>query len=85
MDKKNTYYFWINDLEHVGKLEQFVPYLYNKENGWVVDDKHILMDRLFGYDETEPKDSPYAIGCTDMLDRIDNITEEEAMKLISEM
>jgi hypothetical protein len=56
-------------------------FLYDKESGWVNDREHILIDRLFGYDKYEPKDSPYAIGNTDMLSRIDGITEEEAMKL----
>lgn len=85
MKKEITYYYWINDVKRVGKLEQFVPYLYDKEDGWRVDNEHILMDRLFGYDKYEPKDSPYAIGCSDMLDRIDGISEEEALKLINEM
>jgi hypothetical protein len=85
MKKEITYYYWINDLKRVGKLEQFRPYLYDRNNGWVQDKEHILMDRLFGYDEYEPKDSPYAMGCSDMMDRIDGITQEEAMKLIGEM
>lgn len=85
MKKEITYYYWINDLKRLGKLEQFIPYLYDKENGWVNDNNHILMDRLWGYDATEPKDSPYAMGNTDMLNRIEGITLDKAMQLISEI
>ncbi|HOM02572.1 MAG TPA: hypothetical protein PLH43_07075 [Acetivibrio sp.] len=66
-------------------MDNYVYYLYDKEKGWVVDTKHILFDRLFGYDETEEPDSPYRIGNTDMMSRVEVITEEEANKLIAAM
>lgn len=78
-------YYLINDLNTIGKEEDFIPYLYDKEKGWVVDNDNILSDRLMGYDETESPDSPYRIGNTDMLSRIDEITEEEANRLIADM
>jgi hypothetical protein len=80
-----TVYYWINDLKIIGKRENHVPYLYDKEKGWLVDNKHILMDRLMGYDVTEPEGYPYGIGNTDMLSRIEGISEEEAIKLINSM
>ena len=61
----------------------FDNYIY--QNGeWVEDTKCLVSDRLFGYDSSEPADSPYGIGNTDMLEDIETITEEEAMKLIAQ-
>ncbi len=73
-----TAYYLINDLNIVGKEENFIPYIYDKDKGWVVDNNNILSDRLMGYDGED-------IGCSDMLFRVDEITEEEANKLISAM
>ena len=42
-------------------------------------------DRILGYDDTEPEDSTYRIGNLDRLDRITEITEQEALKKIEEM
>lgn len=69
-------YYWINDLKIVGKKENHIPYIYDKDKGWVIEPNHILSDRIIGYDG-------YEIGCSDMLLRVDNITEDEAMKLIN--
>lgn len=68
-----TAYYFINDLNIAAKLENFIPYIY--DNGWQVDNKNILMDRLMGYDGDR-------IGSNDMLFRVDEITEEEAFKII---
>lgn len=73
-----TAYYLINDLNIVGKEEDFIPYIYDKDKGWVVDSDNILSDRLIGYDGDD-------IGCSDMLFRVDEITEEEANKLIAAM
>ena len=73
-----TAYYRINDLNIIAKEEDYVPYLYDKNKGWVVDDENKLSDRLIGYDGD-------SIGDSDMLFRVEEITEEEAMKLISEM
>lgn len=78
-------YYHISDLNKVGKEEEFIPYIYDKEKGWCVDQSNILMDRIIGYDTTEPKDSSYRIGSLDMMDRIREISEEEALKKIAEM
>ena len=66
-------------------MEEFIPYIYDKIRGWVVDQSNILMDRILGYDDTEPEDSTYRIGNLDRLDRITEITEEEALRKIEEM
>ena len=71
-------YYFISDLNIVGKMDNFVPYIYDKDKGWIVDNNNILSDRLMGYDgET--------IGSSDMLFRVDEITAAEAMKLIKNM
>lgn len=76
-------YFEIIDLKLIAKIEENVPYIYDSEQGWILDKEFRLMDRLMGYDASEPKDSPYAIGSSDMLDRVQRISREEAEKLIS--
>ena len=78
-------YYYISDLNKVGKEEEFIPYIYDKIKGWVVDQSNILMDRILGYEDTEPEDSTYRLGNLNMLDRITEITEEEALKKIEEM
>ena len=78
-----TVYYWISDLHIIGRLKDFIPYLYQKDMGWVVDQEHILMDRVMGYEKSEP--SIYGIGSTDMMERVKEISEEEAMQFISNM
>ena len=68
-------YYYINDLKKIAKTENHIPFIYDKEKGWQVDNANILNDRLMGYDGQ-------GIGSTDMLLRIDEISEEEAMKAI---
>lgn len=76
--KEFTAFYFINDRNIVAKEENFIPYIYDKKEGWVVDNGNILSDRLMGYDGEE-------IGCSDMLFRVDEITGEEANKLIEAM
>ena len=75
-------YYRINDLNLLGKEEDFIPYLYKPEKGWTVDNDNILMDRLMGYDKSEPDNSPYGIGNLSMMERVEEITEEEANKIM---
>ncbi len=64
----------------VGKLENGCFYLF--ENGrWEFDSGHEIMDLLTGFDESEPPDSPYRIGCLDVMDKIEDITLDDALKL----
>jgi len=78
-------YYYLSDIKRVGKMDNFVPYLYNHEKGgWVVDTENLLMDRLMGYDGTEGDSSPYTIGNSDMLSRVEEITHEEAQKIIEQ-
>lgn len=76
--KNFTAYYLIKDLNVIGKEENFIPYIYEKTSGWVVDNNNILSDRLMGYDGE-------SIGGSDMLSRVSEITEEEVNKLIANM
>lgn len=71
-------YYKILDLNILAKIQDFMPYLYDKRDGWKIDNDNILMDRVMGYEES-------SIGNTDMLDKIIEITEDEAEKLIMSM
>ena len=42
------------------------------------------MDHLMGYDPSEPVDSPYAIGNTSIIDEIEEISFDKAMRVINE-
>ena len=81
----NTKYYLIYD-RLIGKRELYSDYLSDnwlfKDGTWVPDDKFVIMDHLMGYDPSEPSDSPYAIGSTDVLMEMDEISEAEAMVLI---
>lgn len=68
-------YYFIVDLNKVAKMENYIPYLYDKNKGWVVDNNNILMDRIMGYDGE-------SIGNSSQLFNIESITEEQANKLI---
>jgi len=72
-------FYKILDKNLLAKLDNNVPYLLI-DGQWIVDKDSILMDRLVGYDKSEPDDSPYKFGNTDMLDRVEHITEEEALQ-----
>lgn len=74
---KELTFFWINDLKLVAKMENYVSYIY-RNGKWEVDKDNIVNDRFIGYDPNE------GIGNTDMLVRIDEITEKEAEKLMKE-
>lgn len=75
MGSKATYYYCINDLDIVAKKEEYVPYLYQPDTVWIVDNKNIIDDRIIGYDGE-------SIGSSDMLLRVDDITEDKVMDLI---
>lgn len=75
-------YYYMPDLDMVGKEEGFIPYIYDKRNGWIIDQFNVLTDRIVGYDGSEPKDSPYKIGNSDMMDSIREISKTEALKMI---
>ena len=55
------------------------------QNGeWVPDHRNIIRDHLMGYDPFEEEDSPYRFGSGSILNEIDEIPVEEAMRAIRE-
>lgn len=74
-----TYYLIWGRL--VGK-EDCGSYFIYRNGRWEPDDRSMIMDRLMGYDPSEPPDSPYGIGNSDIMDEIEEITYDEAMKQI---
>ena len=77
-----TNYYWINDLKIVAKEADFVSYLYDMaKKEWVHDENKCLMDRRMGFDISEPADSPYRIGSSDMMDKVEEISEEKALEI----
>lgn len=69
-------YYKILDKGLIGRQDgMFKCYIYDSERGWIPDVDNILMDRLIGYDGDE-------IGNTDMLTRVKEITEKEALAAV---
>ena len=81
---KTTYYLICERL--LGKREYendgFTDYLF-LGGSWVFDGSLTILKYLFGFDETEPEDSPYAVGNSDIMDEIQEISKEDAMKIIA--
>ena len=80
--KEQTNYYLIRE-RVVGKKEDGRYYLY-REGKWIPDTESVIMDRLMGYDASEPPGSPYAMGNLSIMDEIEDITYEEAMERIGE-
>lgn len=78
-------YYRIKDLGILGKEEDYIPYLYKPGNGWVVDNDNVLMDRIMGYDDSEPANSPYKIGNSSTMDLVEEISEKSAEKFITNL
>ncbi len=74
----NSYYLILN--RTVGKEVNGQYYLF-KEGKWERDLRCEIFRRLIGFDPSEPDDSPYACGATDILEEIEEISYEKAMKL----
>jgi len=76
-------FYRIIDQSLIGRRdEKSICYIYDKRRGWIPDSDHILMGRIMGYDDSEEPGSPYRMGNSDMMSRIEEITEEDANKLI---
>ncbi len=74
-----TYYLILD--RSVGKQEENGWYYLFQNGEWQWDANNEIFERLIGYDPSEPPDSPYGIGCTDILDEIEEISYEKAIEL----
>ena len=81
MSNETTYYLILERI--VGKQENGVYYLF-EDGEWQIDRRCMIMDRLMGYDPSEPPGSPYGIGNGAIMDEIEDISYERAMELIGE-
>ena len=80
MAGESTQYYLIRD-HLVGKEEDGRYYIF-RDGEWTPDTRCIIMDCLVGYDPSEPPGSPYGIGCSSIMDEIEEISHERAMELI---
>lgn len=53
-------------------------------NEWIKTNNSKITGRLMGYDSSEPSDSPYAIGNTDIMSSIKELTLEETIEKYGE-
>ena len=67
-------YYKVLDLNLVARQDSYLTGSIFRDGEWVYDDKHILSDRLIGYDGD-------VIGSSDMLFELEEITEQEALAL----
>lgn len=80
-EKQITYY--LIEKCRLGKKENVAFYLFIDAE-WVWDEKNVIMDHLMGYDPSEPADSPYAIGNTSIIDEIEEISFDKAVRVIND-
>jgi len=71
-------YYMIHDLDLVGKTVDGTPFIYINHE-WTFDIR--LMDRIYGYDETE-SDTPYAMFNSSIMETVSVSTEEKAIEFI---
>ncbi len=79
MSKNATYYLIWDKI--VGKQEEGKYYIFKNEQ-WEPDNENMIMDRLVGYDPSEPPGSPYGFGNDSVMAEMDEISYEEAVKMI---
>ena len=78
MEESVVKYYMIHDLDLVGKTVDGKPFIYNNHK-WTFDNR--LMDRIYGYEETE-SDTPYAMFNSSIMETVSIIPEEKAIEFI---
>ena len=71
-------YYRIKDRNLIGKQEKGEFYIY-RDGRWQEDVDWIIQDRLHGFDPTADPDDSYGYGVTDIMEKIEKITKEEAL------
>ena len=79
MKKKTTYYLIWNRV--LGKRTNKGDFIYI-DGKWEPDKDSMIMDRLMGYNPTEPPGSPYAMYNSSIMDEIEEISEEKAKEIL---
>ena len=85
MNEGKVTYYYIEKMDLLGKgyAGEFRKYIF-VQGEWTVDSRQIINDRLMGYDPYESDDSPYKIGNLSIMNEIEEISEETAMKLMAD-
>ena len=79
--KKVIGYYRIRNTHQIAKKTGAMEYWEPNCNGdWIPEKRHEFSDREIGYDPSEPIDSPYGIGCTDIMHELEKISFEEFQK-----
>ena len=81
---KKTYYLIKERI--LGKREEdeeIRDYLF-LNGAWMPDYRMKIFSYLMGFDPSEPEDSPYAVGNSDIMDDIEEISEERAVGLVTQ-
>ena len=81
--KTTTYYLIKNRIlgKKIEEEDRTAYYLFQNES-WVPDERLQIFMYQVGYDPTEPVESPYGIGNSDILDQIEEISLYQAAEFI---
>lgn len=83
MDAVRMNYYLLKDSGLVARRSGFTCWIYRNFR-WNRDTENKVMDKLMGFDPSEPADSPYAFGSTSVMDDVEEISYQEAMDIIGE-
>ena len=73
-------YYLIRE-RRLGKAQEDGYFLY--DNGeWIPDERNVILDHLMGFDPSD--DSFYGFGNAQIMDEMEEITEEEAIRIMNQ-
>ena len=76
----NVTYYLIRE-RRLGKVQEDGYYLY--DNGqWIADERNVILDHLMGFDPND--DSFYGFGNAQIMDEMEEITEEQAIAFMNQ-
>ena len=81
--KQETVYYLIRG-RLLGKREGDYDYYLYRNGSWEKDSSYLIFGKLGGYDSSEPEGSPYGWGSSSVMDEIEEISEEEALKYMND-
>lgn len=76
----NVTYYLIRE-KRLGKKTNDGYFLYDGR-GWIPDERNVIRDHLMGYDPND--DTPYGFGSLSIMDEIEEITEERAIRTMNQ-